>query len=168
MTLPQAIKAADSEAVDRSLLASLPRSVASTITERRLDCSTLEYGYDTAFADYVLGRGALPGEIATALAMVEATLQSCPADVVKRELLRLKLTTKTRAQDAADLSFQLAVYAEELAAYPEDAVIDALRYWRAREKWWPAWAELKALLDDRVKRRLSLERVLRAELRNAA
>ncbi len=59
------------------------------------------------------------------------------------------------------MAFQLAIYADELANYPQDVVIDALRCWAESEQWWPAWAPLKALLDDRVKKRRALRQALR-------
>jgi hypothetical protein len=127
----------------------------------------MEYGYETKFVGYSLRSGADPTELATAIAIVEATLRPCPDAVVKKELLRLKLTTKSRTQSEDELVFQVAVYADELARYPEDVVVDALRYWGSREKWWPAWAELKSLLDDRCERRFALADALRHAPRRA-
>ena len=75
--------------------------------------------------------------------------------------MRLKLRTKNRAQSEKELAFQIAIYADDLAEYPQDVVVGALRYWAKNEKWWPAWAELKALLDARVNRRLALIEALR-------
>jgi hypothetical protein len=131
------------------------------ISERRVDCSTVEYGYETKFVGYSLRSIPDQVDLTTAITIVEATLRPCPDAVVKKELLRLKLTTKSRTQSEDELVFQVAVYADELARYPEDVVVDALRYWGSRQKWWPAWAEMKSLLDDRCERRFALAAALR-------
>ncbi len=121
----------------------------------------MEYGYETKFDGYDLGPGAELADVSAAVNLVEATLKPCPAAVIGQELLRLKLRTKNRAQSEHELAFQIAIYADDLADYPQDVVVDALRYWAKNEKWWPAWAELKPLLDDRVERRRALIKVLR-------
>ena len=63
------------------------------------------------------------------------------------------------------IDLTMAAYAEYLAEYPADVVIDALRWWARVEKWWPAWSELKELLDRRVIRRKALRKALLAESR---
>ena len=165
MTLPAAMAARDPEAIERALVRSLPPSVASRLTERRVDCSTAEYGYETKFGGYSCDVGMADSDLAIALETVERALFPCPKEVIHRELLRLKLMAGARTLSEDEVLFQLAIYAEELAKYPEDAVVDALRHWGRTQKWWPAWAELKELLDDRVKRRNALmEALMRARI----
>lgn len=145
--------------VDQNLLASLPRSVASALRERIIDRSTPEYGWDCEFVGYYQ-IDAPEADVAEALMQTNATLIPVPGEVVKAELARLKVTTKSRAESGDDLKLTLAAYAEYLAEYPADVVVDALRWWARNEKWWPAWAELKELLDRRVRRRKALKLAL--------
>ncbi|KKM12092.1 hypothetical protein LCGC14_1720340, partial [marine sediment metagenome] len=60
-----------------------------------------------------------------------------------------------------DLAALIAIYAEELAEYPLDVVRDACRTWARREKWFPAWADLRALCEERVMKRRDLLMALR-------
>ena len=62
-------------------------------------------------------------------------------------LTRLKLETKSRAEDGGDMQGQLESYARRIAEYPEDVVRHVLETQSAIEKFWPAWAELKERLD---------------------
>lgn len=165
-TLPsvkEAFAANNPTLVDRSLLASLPPCVTSALVPVRVDHSTERYGYDAEIVSYTVGNAPLE-EIKRALWMVEYTLRPTPDAKVKSELARLKVTTKSRAEAGEDLALALAAYAEYLAKYPEDVVVDALRYWARNETWWPSWSELKGLLDYRVKKR----RALRDALQRAA
>lgn len=146
---------------DRQLLASLPPSVACALRERVVDRTTQAYGFDCEFVGYALDRKIQEDDRIATLARAEAALRPAPAEVVKSELARLKVTTKARAEAAEDLALTMAAYAEYLREYPADVVRDALRWWARNEKWWPAWAELKDLLERRVKRRRALAEALR-------
>lgn len=82
-----------------------------------------------------------------------ATLQACTF-----ELGRLRMLTKIAAQGDDDIKFQIAVMAEELVRYPLDVVRDACRFWPTRNKFFPAWQELREMCEERVlKRRCLLE-----------
>ena len=136
-------------------------SVSRALSERRLECSTAEWGYDSKFVGYNFSRRDLdPSDVRDALAVVEIALRPCPPAIVDQELLRLKILTKSQALNAEEVALQAAVYTQQLSAYPEDVVVDVLRCWRAREKWWPAWAELQELIDARMKRRIALRDAL--------
>ena len=79
LTLPATIAANDPEAVDRAMVRILAPSVSSNLTERRRDCSTVEYGYETRFAGYDLAQGCDPVDVTAAIDVVEAKLRPCPA-----------------------------------------------------------------------------------------
>ncbi len=81
-----------------------------------------------------------------------------------KELGRLRLVTAARQLAAEDLTLQIAVMAEELSAYPLDAVRDACRVWPRGHKFFPTWAELRELCEERVLFRRALARALRRHL----
>jgi hypothetical protein len=81
--------------------------------------------------------------------------------VVEQELLRLKLKTASRNLTDQEVGLQVSIYAEDLACYPEDSVVGVLRQWATEHKWWPAWAEIKGLLDERCERRRAMREALR-------
>lgn len=142
--------------VDKSLWASLPRSVTSALEPVTVDISTERYGYEVELVSFNVG-DAPAEDLKRALWMVEKTLRPAPKVVVQSELARLKVTTKSRAENGEDLSLMLAAYAEYLEEYPADVMVDAMRAWARNEKWWPAWSELKESLDWRVKKRRALQ-----------
>ena len=79
-----------------------------------------------------------------------------PGKLVER-LTRLMTITAKRAGSEADVRSQLAVYAEELAAYPADVATAALNHaWH----WWPTWAELRERCERAVSRRRSILRII--------
>jgi hypothetical protein len=149
--------------LDRALLAKLPPSFASSITERTEPIYGTS-GYDERLTGYELTRPIPADEAVEALAiLVEANK---PADEVfiLQELARMRRLTKARPQDADDLTLMAAAYAEEMAAYPADVIASACRKWAAMEKWWPSWAELKDLLEFRMRRRKAMLEALQRQL----
>jgi hypothetical protein len=62
------------------------------------------------------------------------------------ELTRLKMLTASRNLTVDELTLQISLYAEELSAYPMDAIRAAIRA-ACEDKWWPTWADLKEDLD---------------------
>lgn len=58
----------------------------------------------------------------------------------------------------------LAAYANRMRAYPGDIVRDTLLNWPG--KWFPAWVEIKEVLDGRVAARIAMRDAL-ARLANA-
>jgi hypothetical protein len=142
------------------VVASLAPCVSRRVTECRRDISTAEWGYETKFVGYTVSGGATLDELRAALIGVEEATRPCPGGTLQRELVRLKLKTAARGLSDEDLALQLVIYAEDLAAYPEDAVVGALRHWAGRNKWWPSWHELKGLLDERCEHRIALKQAL--------
>ncbi len=91
-----------------------------------------------------------------ASALLEALGEGCGQSAAAKELGRLKVLTRERNLSHDDLVAQIAIYVEELAGYPIDVVRAACRGWAAIEKWFPAWAELRVLCDERVANRRNL------------
>jgi hypothetical protein len=147
--------------------ASLAPCVSRRLTERRLDISTVQWGYETKFDGYSIAPGASVEELRASLATVEAALIPCSEGAIDRELVRLKMKTAARGLSEQDLAMQLVIYAEDLGAYPEDVVVGVLRPWPDSNKWWPTWRELKVLLDERCERRRALQAALLAAIGSA-
>lgn len=96
-------------------------------------------------------------ELETARQIVRAALQPPSPDVIERELARLRVKTASRDPGQDDLALTFAVYAEELADYPEDIVVTVCRGWIKRGgKFWPALAELTEPADRLVTERRAL------------
>lgn len=93
-------------------------------------------------ADFdVLGyRGRLPDGLRP---LVELINQPAGPKMVNGAAARCLSVTKSRATDGMDLRMMLAVFADELAEFPEDVVATAFRNWARREKWWPSLAEIR-------------------------
>lgn len=77
--------------------------------------------------------------------ILKLSLAPLPRTEIIRELLKLKVKTNSRNMDAATLELQLEVYADELAKFPADCVLQALND-VGRQKWWPEWGQLERLL----------------------
>lgn len=86
-----------------------------------------------------------------------------PADraTLDRALTELALLTKAKEGDADTERLQIALYMERLSGYPADAVLHACRSWADGNVFWPSWAELRELLEERVAER---QKMLRAFL----
>lgn len=60
----------------------------------------------------------------------------------------LSKVVKASRSDAADWPGMIKVFMRLLApAYPKSVVIEVLRHWSETNVFWPAWAELKPVLD---------------------
>lgn len=68
--------------------------------------------------------------------------------------------TKARHKGDADMQFSISLYAQELRKFPGDLALQALERWphQTDGKWWPALAELIALMDDLGNKRRRLTR----------
>lgn len=148
--------------IDKQVLSSLPRSVERRLVERWVDRSTPERGWDGEFTHYELrGLDPIPPEdVPDAIAVVNRALVPCESDLARQELVRLRVSTRSRDVDETELTLMLQVYGELCCEYPPDAVVSALRYVGRTEKFWPALSELKRELDRRVRKRRALLRVL--------
>jgi len=67
--------------------------------------------------------------------------------LIAQALLKLRALTASRNTGDLDLDLTLEAYAEKLAEYPADAVVQALNEAPDQSTWFPAWHELKIRLD---------------------
>jgi hypothetical protein len=134
----------------------LKQELGRSLVSRETDLLDPVYGWvghETAFS---LVGPVDQGALERCRCAAAKTLQPAGGEVAVKELTRLGLQTKLRAEDGGTMEARLLVYAEDLAQYPADIVVDACRFWGRTEKFFPAWSELKDLLDVRVKRRKRL------------
>ena len=131
---------------DRQVMASLPPSVSSRLIEL--------WDGDWNVVGYELEPGADQDDINLAIDLIQVISQPADRKTIIQELTRLHVSTKQRSQEASDTAMQLQVYAEALAEYPADAVIDALRKWHKTHngQWWPSLKELTDEIDWRNNR----------------
>ena len=62
-------------------------------------------------------------------------------------LIKLRALTAHRNEENANLELISEAYIDKLMAYPADAVVQALNEAPDRDKWFPAWHDLKDRLD---------------------
>ncbi len=140
---------------DRAVEASLPRPLLAMLkaTADNVHLSG-EYGFEgTVLRGYDLRtpKNAAGWEmVAEGLAILDAALVPAERGTVRNELARLKIATKSRAQDGNDMTFEQAVYLDELSSYPVDVVVEACRKWARRETFWPSVSEAVAECDRLV------------------
>lgn len=82
-----------------------------------------------------------------ALQAIREAMKSAPPEEIDQELVRLRLSTKSREETTDDLAMTYEIYAELCAEYPAEAVRDGLRCLAREETFWPALAEVKFELD---------------------
>ena len=140
--------------IDRQLQASLPQSVTQSMAEQT-DKDYMLTGFElmTPIPDQ---------DRADAITMLEASLMPLPRDETVKELTRLKVMTKSRNMEQAELSMMMSVYADELSSFPADIVRYVLRSVADTSPWFPAWADLAGELQWRTnKRKFMLDAILR-------
>lgn len=160
--LKKALALCEPAEVDRSLQALLPPSLARRLKPLNREFIDPVYGYDYEFVGYELIDGDISeSDKAAARLLVDEVCRPSEPTVIFKELARLRVLTKARAESSYDIESMASIYADEMASYPQDCIVWACRKWARMEKWWPSWSELKELLDRAAKKRFALERVLR-------
>lgn len=150
----------DPDATHRAIMALLPPSVTRSLIPSHQFRSG-EWGFEDGWVQRYYQIAEIPeADRQNALAIAEVAFTPAPKSVIGSELTRLRLLTKARAESQDDTRLMAAAYAQEMSAYPADCVVWACRKWARTEKWWPAWSELKALLDRAVAERKALREVL--------
>jgi len=162
MALREAIEAADPALVDQILVQSLPPSIASTLGRRYRDRIDDEYGLYREPIGWVVSAQLEEADRLLSIAMVATTLLPAPERLIKRELARLQLSTKSRASCEDDLVGVLQLLAEACSQYPGDVVTAALRGWARRETFVPSVAELSTELEGIAANRRALLDALRS------
>lgn len=107
---------------------------------------------------------ALSGVEPAQAAELAAHLLAAPTDDMLTEpLARLAVKCGRRREDNLAADYTLAVYIEDLKAYPADIVLAVLLHWPSCSKWWPDWADLHGILEElMVERRGAVEAARKA------
>ena len=150
--------------IDQALEVWLPPPVASSVrTEwrwRPRDEHDREYR-ESYVASYNLDDGFDEEDASEAVRLLEQLNAQANRKDCAKALARLKVLTKERSQSDEDMTFQIALIADELSAYPLDVVRDACRFWADTTIFFPSWAELRHLCEERVLKRRCLLNALR-------
>ena len=142
----------------------LPPQLASSLGSRAwIDRIDPEYGWDGRVSDYRLDRPINPAataEVETWVAAVRETCRPLRRQDIAKELLRLSMLVARKAEDAKEIELRIEVFIDELKPYPADIVLDVLRGWPRRSRWFPTWLELQDQLGLRTRSRAALLRGL--------
>ena len=116
-TLQALLSESDPEETDRALLASLTPSIVSRLREVRREDIDPEYGFTSDFEGYRHAGPIIlsPEERDRVGATVALATAPAAASVVKAELARLRVSTKSRNERDADLALGMQAYADSLA-----------------------------------------------------
>ncbi len=123
--------------------------------------------FETEFGGFDVGPGAPREDLRAGLAIVARTCAPGAPRIIGEELQRMRALTKSRAEPGVDANFQAVAMFNEMRGYPADVVVDACRKWSAAEKFFPSWAEVKDMLDRRMRERLALKRAIERALTTA-
>lgn len=163
LAIAEAARQMDPEAVDRAIVASLPPSIASTLRPTYRDRIDPVYGFDTEFVGYRLDGPVPAKDLMQARQMVGLYLAPAEVGLIKREIARLRVSTKSRAETDDDLAMGFQVLAEECAQYPADVVVWALRTWAQAEIFYPSLAEIRERLQRGARKRRALLEAMGAQ-----
>lgn len=152
-TVVLALREADLADLDRAIVASLPPSIASTLMPRYRDRIDPKYGFDTEFLGFAVGELVPQADKETAKQSLVMFMRPADEQTIKREIARLRVSTKSRAETDDDMAMGFQVLAEECAKYPPDVVILALRSWAGMETFYPSLAEMRDRLQRGVRKR---------------
>lgn len=102
----------------------------------------------------------------------EAALQAsadsfAPADPDDLIAALAEMSVLVAARDQSEFAGQLTLraYARRLSEWPADIAAAALREWPDQSKWWPAWLELRELMEPMIAPRRAIFRALEAAVR---
>ena len=147
----------------RAWLAPSVRSSLTSVTRWRESPGTGEHN-EPYTAGFELHGEFGEGDARDALRLAELlNAPASPSDCTM-SLGKLRTITVTREVTREDLIIQIAAMTEELCAYPLDVVLDACRASARSSKFFPTWAELWQLCEERVLFRRALARELRRHL----
>lgn len=156
-TIQGAIRSRDSDQIESALYRSLKRELMSSLQS-------------VAGPDYELVGYNLIGPIdavslAALLRMAEEITKPGGEAIVIESAMRCLTVTKSREADALDLRAMIAIFADDLAEFPEDVVRTAFRKWARREKWWPSLSEIREECHRATRWRHSLRLALEGHAR---
>ena len=146
---------------DTNLLASLPELLQNSLKSKARHDSDFEnvLGYDPIEPKTDESRKM----VSVALQALDEALEPASKASIIKALVRLRLSTNSRAQDADDARVQNAIYAEELAEFPCDVIEEALQKLAHLEDWFPPISKVR----DQCQRLVHWRRVTRDALARA-
>ena len=131
-------------------MACMPPRLRSSLRERLSD--------DYELLGFELIRPLVPSEAETVLGWLDEIDRPAAHQELVQEITRCLSLTRAARQDQQDLTLRLAALSQELKAFPADIVIDALRQWARKQRWWPTLAELREACQQTMRVRKSLRR----------
>ena len=81
------------------------------------------------------------------LRVIREAVKPAPLEEIERELIRLRLSTKSREETVDDLALQYGIYSELCSQYPAKAMRDGLRHLGTTGTFWPVLGEVRSELD---------------------
>jgi hypothetical protein len=142
---------ADAWSTDKSLIASLPPQVRSSLRSKvNNDFDLIGYELDGQ-----------PVGLADAADLVERACQPADRAVVLYEITKCFAVTTARDHDETDMKATLAGMVDGLREFPEDVIRDACRAYARCHKWRPSLSELREFCWPRFRARESLRSTLR-------
>jgi hypothetical protein len=87
-------------------------------------------------------------------------LEPAPREELMRELMRLRIRTRSKNPGTDDLAAIAAVYADDLARFPARAALEALEFWGTHKDFWPSMRELLEEVKKRCRDELALAQAL--------
>lgn len=144
-------------------LPSLLRSYMHVVGERTV--FTDRYGYEGSWPSEIKVRIDAPDEVVAiarrALAAYEELCRPLADRDLAEELTRLRSTAKAARETDQEFGVGLDTMMDELARYPADLAVWAIRFWRRNEKFYPAPSELHQLIERRLTGRNAIMDALR-------
>ena len=120
-------------------------------------CLEAETNADFEVTGYTLRDDYDGSDAEEALALLKRLNEPGGERLAAEKLLELKvLCAGPKATSDNSVEFELEVMRRRLRNYPADVIRESCDEWGDREKWFPDWASLKAICDEKVLRRRSL------------
>lgn len=145
--------------VDLAWLAELPPSLAATMGAIKRKSLTIS-------EQDQLSKGISKKEAEAALAHAGAMLAEAHPDAIKKQIAKLYAVMPMQGRSEADLRVLAETYVEDLRTYPIDVIVEACRFWRRTEKWFPRIVELRQRCDVIGRDRIAWRSALLDALRN--
>lgn len=152
----------------RGVVARLERHLGILLPPAFASCLEAETNADFEVTGYTLRDDYDGSDAEEALDLLKRLNAPGGERLAAEKLLELKvLCAGAKATSNESVEFELEVMRRRLRNYPADVIREACDEWGDREKWFPDWASLKAICDDKALRRRSLLDALRRYWRAA-
>ena len=96
---------------------------------------------------YVISGPISEAEISEAARKLEEANRPCGQEFALQAVTALRLRTSAKPEHINDIAAMAALYAGDMADYPEDVVLRACQSLARSSKWFPSWSELYELLE---------------------